>query len=273
MEVCPADRPRCIRYNCSWGDRVRFSLVQVCGVSADAAIRSNSLHNITCSDMTPIPASMTSTTSSSTTTPVPTTTSIPPALTYAGDFQLLFTATLAYGSPEDFSSGARVLYAKGVVAAVGGMDPATEYGRVALLVTGSAGRRLLSGTVSVPTTVSLDSAAQLESAASSLNEDSLRAALSGYNIGLTSMSAVQTRGGRNGTTTTPVSSPSPSPSPSPNPTSDSSPGLSVAVIGVIAGVCGFFFLIILCICVNARRLTRPMQAARFAWVKIDKVLA
>ena len=215
------------------------------------------------------------TTSTTTTTLAPTTSTTPNSTTtgvnttMTTEYQVVFTATLAYDSPSAFTDTLRTLYKKGVVATIAGLNPETDYVRVLLAVMSTSRRRLLSGTVSVPTTVSLDSAEQLESAALSLNEDALRAALGKYNIGLTSMSAVQMRGGRNGTSSTPLSETTPSPSPTPV----SSPGLSVVAIGVIGGVGGLILIVIIFLCVKTQRLTKPRQAAQFAWVKIDRTLA
>ena len=61
------------------------------------------------------------------------------------EYQIQFVATLQYSSPEAFTEDLRISYRKGVILAVGGMDPETDYVRVHLTValTSTGRRRLL----------------------------------------------------------------------------------------------------------------------------------
>jgi cell division septation protein DedD len=114
------------------------------------------------------------------------------------------------------------------------MDPERDYGRVSLTVSASVSRRrhLLAGTIDVATTVSLDNATQMESAAASVNSNSLGTALNKYNMVLTGMSPVETKVDTSKTTTqafrkTTSAAPTPTPSPSSSP--------DATMIGLAAG--------------------------------------
>ena len=120
---------------------------------------------------------------------------------------------------------------------MGGMDPERDYGRVSLTVSASTGRRrhLLSGTIDVATAVSLDNATQMESAAVSVNTDSLGAALNKYNMVLIALSPVETKVDASKTTTQAVrdtTSAAPTPTPSPS----SSPDATVIGLAAAGGV-------------------------------------
>ena len=96
------------------------------------------------------------------------------------EYQIQFVDTLQYSSPEAFTGDLRISYRKGVVLAVGGMDPDTDYVRVSLTValTSAAQRRLLqAATLDVATTVRLDSATQVASAVATVNSTTLAAAI------------------------------------------------------------------------------------------------
>ena len=145
----------------------------------------------------------------------------------------------------DFSDGLQLLYQKAVVSIIAGLDSERDYGRVSLVITATARRRLLAGTVDAATTVSLDSARQMESAAGSVNANSLGAALSRYNIVLLAMTAVETSGEILKTSTTATTTQAPQETTTSIPTSTPGPqGLNPMVVGLAVGV-GLLFLIFL----------------------------
>ena len=100
------------------------------------------------------------------------------AITYTVDF----TTTLVYDSPSAFTNDKRTLYKKGIIAAIGGMDPDTDYTLVSLVVTPTSRRRLLSNTIEVSTTVTLDDEAQTQAAVASITLQSTQTALTPYDI-------------------------------------------------------------------------------------------
>ena len=154
-------------------------------------------------------------------------------------------STLAFNSPVDFSADVQVLYQKAVVSIIAGLNSERDYGRVSLVITATARRRLLAGTVDAATTVSLDSASQVEAAAGSVNGNSLGAALSGYNIVLLAMTPVETSGGLQRTSTTVSTTSTPQETNTSIPISTPGPqGLNPMVVGLAVGV-GLLFLIFL----------------------------
>ena len=206
------------------------------------------------SSITPVPSTSSTTTTiprttsntpvattTSSTTPVPSTsstTSTPPVTTspVTTGYQIIFTSNLAYNSPADFSKGLQLLYQKAVISTIGGMDPEGEFNRVSLVIAARARRRLLAGTVDVATTVSLDNASQMESAAGSVNANSLGAALSRYSIVLLAMSAVESSGGPNRTSTTATTTSAPQETTTSIPTSTPGPqALDSLVVGLAVG--------------------------------------
>ena len=129
-----------------------------------------------------------------------------------------------------------MLYQKAVISTIGGMDPEGEFDRVSLVIAARARRRLLAGTVDVATTVSLDNASQMESAAGSVNANSLGAALSRYSIVLLAMSAVESSGGPNRTSTTATTTSAPQETTTSIPTSTPGPqALDSLVVGLAVG--------------------------------------
>ena len=99
------------------------------------------------------------------------------------EYQIQFVDTLQYSSPEAFTGDLRISYRKGVVLAVGGMDPDTDYVRVSLTVvlTRTAQRRLLqAATLDVATTVRLDNAMQVASAVATVNSTTLATAIAAF---------------------------------------------------------------------------------------------
>ena len=196
---------------------------------------------------------------------VTTTTTPAPAPTTTA-YQVVFTATLAYDSPAAFTETLRTQYKKGVVATIAGLNPATDYVRVSLAVT-TTSRRLLAGTIGVATTVSLDSAAQMEAAATSVNEGSLNAALAGYGMAVTGMTAVRTQV----RPTTPArTTPPPHALTTPEPSSDLDSG---AVAGIVIGACMVVLIIGLvaeCVLCPSRRFSGQARAGvAFMRVKLD----
>ena len=123
-----------------------------------------------------------------------------------------------------------MLYQKAVISTIGGMDPEGEFNRVSLVIAARARRRLLAGTVDVATTVSLDNASQMESAAGSVNANSLGAALSRYSIVLLAMSAVESSGGLNRTSTSTAAPTTSIPTSTPGPQA-----LDSLVVGLAVG--------------------------------------
>ena len=214
-----------------------------------ATTTSSTIHvATTTSSTTPVPSTSSTTTTitrtnsntpvqttTSSTTPVPSTsstTSTPPVTTspVTTGYQIIFTSNLAYNSPADFSKGLQLLYQKAVISTIGGMDPEGEFNRVSLVIAARARRRLLAGTVDVATTVSLDNASQMESAAGSVNANSLGAALSRYSIVLLAMSAVESSGGLNRTSTSTAAPTTSIPTSTPGPQA-----LDSLVVGLAVG--------------------------------------
>jgi hypothetical protein len=195
-------------------------------------------------------------TATTTPAPVPTTTA----------YQVVFTATLAYDSPAAFTETLRTQYKKGVVATIAGLNPETDYVRVSLAVT-TTSRRLLTGTIDVATTVSLDSAAQMEAAATSVNQESLNAALTGYGMAVTGMTAVRTQ--VRTTTAAPTTTPA-SALTTPEPASGLESG---AIAGIVIGACMGLLIIGLvaeCVLCPSRRFNGQAKAnVAFMRVKLD----
>ena len=163
-------------------------------------------------------------------------------------YEVRFVATLAYSSPAAFTDALRVLYRKGVVAAMG-MDPEREYARVSLSVAAARRRRQLEGTIAVTTAVALDSQAAAASAAAAVNETSLRQAVARYGMVLTAM-----------TPPTWSSSPPTKPLTTPAPTaSEEFPVLLVVALG--AGVA--LALLVVCACACLLHRSRRVAEARY----------
>jgi hypothetical protein len=149
----------------------------------------------------------------------------------------------------DFSADVQVLYQKAVVSIIAGFDSERDYGRVSLVITATARRRLLAGTVDAATTVSLDSANQVEAAAGSVNANSLGAALSGYNIVLLAMTPVETSGGLQRTSTTVSTTSTPQETNTSIPMSTPGPqGLDPMVVGLAVGG-GLLFILLVAVAV------------------------
>ena len=163
-------------------------------------------------------------------------------------YEVHFVATLAYSSPAAFTDALRVLYRKGVIAAVGGMDPEREYARVSLSVA-AARRRLLQGTIAVATTVALDSQAAAASAAAAVNETSLRQAVAQYGMVLTAM-------------TPPTWSTSPLTTPVVTPATASEEFPVLLVVALVAGVVLALLVVCACACLLHHRSLRVVDARR-----------
>ena len=203
----------------------------------------------TTSSTTPVPTPTSSTTkdSSTTTQLIPQTSGVSSNGSVVSAYQIRFVSTLAFSSPVDFSGDKKLLYQKAVVSIIAGLNSERDYGRVSLVITATARRRLLAGTVDAATTVSLDSASQVEAAAGSVNANSLGAALSGYNIVLLAMTPVETSGGlqRTSTSTAAPTTSTPQETNTSIPMSTPGPqGLDPMVVGLAVGG-GLLFLIFL----------------------------
>jgi hypothetical protein len=163
-------------------------------------------------------------------------------------YEVRFVATLAYSSPAAFTDALRVLYRKGVVAAMG-MDPEREYARVSLSVAAARRRRLLEGTIAVTTAVALDSQAAAASAAAAVNETSLRQAVARYGMVLTAMTPPTWS---SSAPTKPLTTPAPT-------ASEEFPVLLVVALG--AGVA--LALLVVCACACLLHRSRRVAEARY----------